>query len=135
MDNQFPWQDSTVAMASVARIVLDGGQAVEPGVVDESKPVDLESFGQFLLAQVNAQMDNEIAVIRSKSDTSINTFSRQVLKELRKQSEETAKLAEQVAEKRQETERAHLQLWWRSGIGQIRGAPRSHSRLKSLQSR
>lgn len=72
--------------------------------------MDLESFGRFILAQVNARVDSEIASTQSQSDVSITTISRQVQKELRKQSEATTKLAEQVSENRQQTERLRLQV-------------------------
>lgn len=55
-------------------------------------------------------MDSEIAAIRDRSDASITAFSRQVQKELRKQPEATAKLADKVSENFQQTERVRLQV-------------------------
>lgn len=109
---QAPTEAATVqeAARSEDEIIPDSGQAVEPGAADESMPVDLESFGQIFLEQANARMDNEIAAIKAQSDASITALSRQVHKELRKQSEATAKLADQVAENRQQTERVRLQV-------------------------
>lgn len=73
-------------------------------------PIDTQPFRQFILAQVNARMDNDICAIRGKLDASIAAFSKQMQKELRKQSDATNKLSQQVAENEEQTERVRLQV-------------------------